>query len=456
MKLKESTKLKTKLEKHINDNEKRRKALKEKVKVKCNQAEIIKQALSTVSLHKTQTKKIWFSQVDCAGDSSIQIKQNQGNAFHTNGANEKKQLFDGSSSGEEEEFNVEEKAQFKGKKGFELLKLQGSYGNDERFKIDKRFLDENEDETMKQNENLCDETEQLEDLTALLGQSNKLPKLKKRKYEMIRYDVSNKEHEKYEVKQEKFLNERGGKNKKEKKIEKVKTSKVEVSKEKYYDVSKDIKESFGDKKENSNTDFSLLRMYSKSNEESKDNEISHNDNSEVSRKKTKQSKNVKNTFTCKESVDEVHEDENELDKDQDYTDLASEKQTSCAVKYNNANEGSEVCSSLPIEEETQRKVVVAKGIWKETFFFADDDPRLQEGMDFMNKKNSKEAKCAAQNYDTKRKRLREILRLHNKKQLMKKNPFRAKVGGMNKKQLASSKLKTRSTIFQRNKQHSVS
>lgn len=198
-----------------------------------------------------------------------------------------------------------------------------------------------------------------------------------RKYEMIRYDVSNKEHEKYEVKQEKFLNERGGKNKKEKKIEKVKTSKVEVSKEKYYDVSKDIKESFGDKKENSNTDFSLLRMYSKSNEESKDNEISHNDNSEVSRKKTKQSKNVKNTFTCKESVDEVHEDENELDKDQDYTDLASEKQTSCAVKYNNANEGSEVCSSLPIEEETQRKVVVAKGIWKETFFFADDDPRLQ-------------------------------------------------------------------------------
>lgn len=62
-----------------------------------------------------------------------------------------------------------------------------------------------------------------------------------------------------------------------------------------------------------------------------------------------------------------------------------------------------------------------------------------EGLDFINKKNSDEACAAAEKYGETRKKLREIIRLHNRKQLMKKNPFKNKVGGMTKKQMINSK-----------------
>lgn len=102
-------KLKTKFDKHANDDEKRRKALNEKAKVKSNQSEIIKQALSTATLHNGLSKKIVFDD----DDDDIDGK--------TNGKSKSNPLlFDRFSDDDENQnFEIKEKAQFGGKKGFE-------------------------------------------------------------------------------------------------------------------------------------------------------------------------------------------------------------------------------------------------------------------------------------------------------------------------------------------------
>ena len=116
-------KLKTKLEKHANDNVKRCQAINEKIKTKLSQAQIIKQALSTGNLHKNSSKKIVFGDSESDFDNNNKVNNinnvNNGKLKSSN-ENNNQSLFDGSSS-DDENIEIKEKPQFAGKQGFKVL-----------------------------------------------------------------------------------------------------------------------------------------------------------------------------------------------------------------------------------------------------------------------------------------------------------------------------------------------
>lgn len=110
--------LKTKVHKHFNDNEKRCKALNEKVKVKLTQSNIIKQALSNQNLHNSSATKIIFDDKEDANECS-ETKNEKNNISKTK-LNCKKLLLDNNSDSEEEVFEIKEKPQFHGKQGIKV------------------------------------------------------------------------------------------------------------------------------------------------------------------------------------------------------------------------------------------------------------------------------------------------------------------------------------------------
>lgn len=55
---------------------------------------------------------------------------------------------------------------------------------------------------------------------------------------------------------------------------------------------------------------------------------------------------------------------------------------------------------------------------------------FSEGLDFMNKKSSEEAKSAQDALESNRGKLREVFRSSFRKQQRDKNPFKKKIGGM--------------------------
>lgn len=176
---------------------------------------------------------------------------------------------------------------------------------------------------------------------------------------MIRYDALNKDHEKYEIKQPKLNNENDEvKNKKigkkSKKLVKERKPTIVVSKEKFYEVSTNIKDSF---KESNNvgTGFSLLQAYGKSKEE--------NEEEEEEEEKGEMIEEIEDSLG--EAVDEhLDESANKVDLDQALS----------STKTKLTNVINEKISKKPFNN---CKETVAKGIWKETFFFTPDDPRLQ-------------------------------------------------------------------------------
>ncbi|EEB16271.1 conserved hypothetical protein [Pediculus humanus corporis] len=305
-------KLKTKLEKHANDNVKRCQAINEKIKTKLSQAQIIKQALSTGNLHKNSINNI--------------NNVNNGKLKSSN-ENNNQSLFDGSSS-DDENIEIKEKPQFAGKQGFKLLQLQSTYGNDERFKVDEKFLDVEEEN--EENYNIDDVKNQETNDSGSPLKAENANKSKKRKFEMIRYDSSIQDHEKYEIKDSVSNNEIPVKKKKKKKTnedikKEVKPKIVEVSKEKFFTVSKDITKSFKENKESAAGSFSLLQTYGETREENLD---------------------------C--ASDEKMDEEKFTETNNKLEPHKQEKQ-----------------------EESANVPAIAQGIWKESFFFSVDDPRLK-------------------------------------------------------------------------------
>ncbi|XP_041837226.1 nucleolar protein 8 [Melanotaenia boesemani] len=177
------------------------------------------------------------------------------------------QLFGGS---EDEEDGHEEKdasrfdirPQFEGQAGQKLMALQSRFGTDERFRMDSRFLEEEEgEEETEAKKSLTEEDEALEEerkkslsiLQSVLGNSHQPSssktdgKAKKfRDVSALHYDPSKEEHAAFETKTDETKKEsKSARRKKREEAQKL----PEVSKEIYYEVSGDLKAVFGQTKD---------------------------------------------------------------------------------------------------------------------------------------------------------------------------------------------------------------
>ncbi|KAG7494610.1 hypothetical protein JOB18_034210 [Solea senegalensis] len=177
-------------------------------------------------------------------------------------------LFGGSDDeedgdGEEDDSRFDIRPQFEGRAGQKLMELQSRFGTDERFRMDSRFLedDEGKEEESERTKNMADEDETLEEerkknlsiLQSVLGSvqqtcsSKTTVKAKTfRDVSALHYDPSREEHAAFETKPEETKESKSARRKKREEAQKL----PEVTKEIYYDVSGDLKAVFGQTKDN--------------------------------------------------------------------------------------------------------------------------------------------------------------------------------------------------------------
>ncbi|XP_018579304.1 probable RNA-binding protein CG14230 isoform X2 [Anoplophora glabripennis] len=366
-----------------------------------SQKSLIQQSLSKID--NVPNKKIIFDETENVNTDELN---------HT-GTNSKKSLFDDELQEDDFEPNFEIKEQFQGEKGQKLLELQTRYKNDKRFVLDSRFLDENGDEKEADDHLENKEEVSLEDekkkeyqiLEQILGKKV-VPKQKaesgSQRKVMLRFDPTQPEHSKFELKNE------AKKEKKRRKRENSETDVLnekkqeekevpEVSKEVFYKVTDDLKDSLKEKHE-----FSLLSMFGKADEEEQVKE--EEETTKQISSGTNKFMQEKNPFRYDSS-----DDENETE------DVPNKEDAQQNEK--------------PLE--TQARTNARNTFWSEPFFFTDDDYRLQEGVDFIEKMSTKEDN----DFTKLRRDLKGIVKAKVRNNQRKNRPFKKKLGGSKKKKM---------------------
>ncbi|CAG9863184.1 unnamed protein product [Phyllotreta striolata] len=360
-----------------------------------NKKSLIKSALANIDV--PSKNKIVFS------DTAERYSEN--NCTNESG---KKTLFNENDSEEEFEPTFSVKEHFQGKEGQKLLELQSKFKNDKRFTLDERFLENNEAESVEvapnqeANEDVPIEEEkkrEYEILEQVLGKKI-APKEKHEpsKKKMLRFDPSQPEHSKYEI--PKAAPEKKSKRKRKNSEAEVTDEKKqeekaapEVSKEVFFQVSDNLKQTFEEQKE-----FSLLSMFGQQPEEKR---------AEEAYASKEHSKTLTNGF---------HKEKNPFRYDS-----SDDEDETRDVQESNKNQ------SVPAKNEEVRK----KTSWTEPFFFKLDDFRLQEGFDFLEKMQSEETT----EFKKLRRDLKEIVKAKVRNNLRKNKPFKKKLGGNRKKKV---------------------
>nr|XP_019952192.1 PREDICTED: nucleolar protein 8 isoform X2 [Paralichthys olivaceus] len=174
-------------------------------------------------------------------------------------------LFGGSDDedgGDEEEdgsrFDI--RPQFEGRAGQKLMQLQSHFGADERFRMDSRFLEEDEGKDEESETKMTEDDEALEEerkknlsiMQSVLGSNQQTCSSKSagkaktfRDVSALHYDPSREEHAAFETKPDEVKESKSARRKKREEAQKM----PEVSKEIYYDVSGDLKAVFGPTKD---------------------------------------------------------------------------------------------------------------------------------------------------------------------------------------------------------------
>ncbi|XP_019952192.2 nucleolar protein 8 isoform X2 [Paralichthys olivaceus] len=174
-------------------------------------------------------------------------------------------LFGGSDDedgGDEEEdgsrFDI--RPQFEGRAGQKLMQLQSHFGADERFRMDSRFLEEDEGKDEESETKMTEDDEALEEerkknlsiMQSVLGSNQQTCSSKTagkaktfRDVSALHYDPSREEHAAFETKPDEVKESKSARRKKREEAQKM----PEVSKEIYYDVSGDLKAVFGPTKD---------------------------------------------------------------------------------------------------------------------------------------------------------------------------------------------------------------
>ncbi|XP_076242572.1 uncharacterized protein LOC143184325 isoform X2 [Calliopsis andreniformis] len=260
----------------ITESEKKRlKSLKRQKQTFKAKELAVKNALKNLDNKPSQNKIIFDEDIDIIKQPEVKKKiQNKRNLFDNDDDDDNDGAKDNGESLWDID-NLESKRSIAGKPYGHSLTL----GNDKRFKLDERFLDDDhkpdENVTVEHSDEsdlLKEKQLQLDILGNILGvpitskkaSSNKEANKELRK-EMIRYDPTESNHKEYEItteKSEENVKTVRTRKKTKEATEDVENSQVEVSKDIYFSVSDSLSKSL---KEGGN--FSLLQTYGKEHNE---------------------------------------------------------------------------------------------------------------------------------------------------------------------------------------------
>ncbi|XP_048403584.1 nucleolar protein 8 [Stegostoma tigrinum] len=286
------------LEKHLLDNQKRLAALHERQKENEMQKKLIQGALSNLDSQKPDKRKhivfdfeeesenrVLFKDVGENFKEGTNVSAEEGaesqRKLHVAKAFGKRtigKLFD-SEEEDNEDYSDEDcsgrfkiKPQFEGKAGHKLFDLQSRFGTDERFRMDKRFLeseDENTEESVtdkgqnSEDEEFADEKKRtLNILQSVIEADDEKSELRKeqgrfKKFKdvsALRYDPTREDHICYESR----VDESKPKSKKERRKLREEAEKLpDVSAEIYYEVNANLKEMFGSEAEGKEVEWDV-------------------------------------------------------------------------------------------------------------------------------------------------------------------------------------------------------
>ncbi|XP_062582788.1 nucleolar protein 8-like [Saccostrea cucullata] len=338
----------------------------------------IQQALKLNSKEERPNKKIVFeSDSSDAEDKLMEEGEDKvQTANKTNTEREKKPaLFDSSSDeasdedADEERFRI--RPEFEGKAGKKLMKLQSRYKNDERFKLDEKFMDESgsekdgssdeEEEGFKPpTENDDEKSRALKILEEVVG-SKALKKVQKKKtlfkdVSAIHFDPTKEDHKQFEMEPQQ-------KKKKVKTVQRkmsassdedteavgpdrheapVEEEVPEVTKERFYQVSFDsFRETFSNKTSGvADSQFSLLSVFGRQQQQTTDSDEEMPEVEQIGSSSNQKA----DQFLWKQHVDSS--DEN----------MTSDEETE---------------TNIPVNVFTSSQ---------SSFFFTEDDERIKEGI----------------------------------------------------------------------------
>ncbi|KAI4466963.1 nucleolar protein 8 [Holotrichia oblita] len=333
----------------------------------------------------------------------------------------KKGLFEDDESDEnDKEYNFEVKEQFQGKKGRKLMELQLKFKNDKRFAMDDRFLEDNDvsnnefEEDNAQNSKEVHESDIevtaeekqkemaiLEDILGgrLVKNKDSSKKKSSNSLGMIRYDPANPEHNKYILKQDQLAEQKSKKKRKEehKSNEIHEAEKPVVSKETFYEVEENLKQALEEDKS-----FSLLTLFG-TNKETVNNETTDaivDDNETVQ----------KNLFEIKDKNPFKYDSSDENSDNEAHSKAVEEEKE----------------SNLTGDRNNGQKISLGPSrLWRDPFFFKEDDYRFQEGIDFV----KKFALDDRTEFKEVRRNIKEIVRAKVRNNQRKNKLFKKKLGG---------------------------
>ncbi|XP_015792257.1 uncharacterized protein DDB_G0283697 [Tetranychus urticae] len=311
-----------------------------------------------------------------------------------------------------EEFGGDQSYEFKRFKNSnesKIIGLQSRFAHDPRFKIDERFIDDEDnygDYSHEQDEAKKEEEKQLDILEEVLGKplKRKYNQPEESKHNSIiipRYDPTKAESQKFKIRKvHKLEPYQLPENTEEE------NSKPEVSKERFYEISETFKKDFNDDQFDGQS-FSLTKLFGRpavdSTVEAKF--IPKEDHSGQKFKKEKHSKSAQVDSDDDEDEDEEDEDdeeEKEDNEDEDESDLeqsnvqkpmakASREMTEKAEKKKSIKDDSSKSESAQDKSNKKMKFrensKVSNPLLKyERFFFTEDDKRLQNNTFYNNER----------------------------------------------------------------------
>ncbi|XP_063444747.1 nucleolar protein 8-like isoform X2 [Mytilus trossulus] len=379
-KLNLSSKSTTKEKKSNKDiNEKRLESLKQKQQETLAKKSAIQNALANIDASNRSNKKIIFDDSDSDSIASEVNASSDEEEDSTDDSNfeeavnsktfEKKNvptLFDSSESESTDSENDEKmfkiRPEFQGRSGQKRMELQSRYGNDDRFKLDEKFIDSEEEDMEEDVPEPTEEDERAKSLKILeqvVGTKIKPERKGKlfRDVSALHFDPSREDHTHYEVQVESQPKKDKKSSKKKKDAEVTENEEneevlPEVSKDKFFEVSDSLKDAFkpSSKDLDEPKGFSLLSAFGTGTSKEKDIE---NDENEDSGMKTLQHKS--SLFPWEQQFDDESSDSDRGDR----------------------NDNSDVSMS---DEDIKEKEPVVFSSAKSFFFFQENDERISEGI----------------------------------------------------------------------------
>lgn len=252
----------------------------------------IHQALALDSAGEKPNKKIIFDSEssDVCSEGHEEDEMQRGHDNFDEGQQKKPALFDSSSENEDDE-EIDERfrirPEYEGKAGKQLMKLQARFQNDERFRMDEKFIDEpdsseedSEEEEKHGNNNQKESSDERSRAYRILGEvlgTTTVGKVERKKamfrdVSAIHFDPTKEDHKQFEMELLKKKEKVVKKNKdivdssdddETRNAEKQNEELPEVTKERFYEVMSDsFKDAFSDKgPDMAGKQFSLLSTF---------------------------------------------------------------------------------------------------------------------------------------------------------------------------------------------------